>query len=125
MIFFEFLFDLDEEIAGTDWWDEGNRFLKAGVLGMIMQKLLSEKVTACSSTYKTGYIETLIICLDGQLFSKGLFEKTASKDFCSPAQHSPRQKYKIYRQQHTLNKDGQWRRQLYITIEAIEGWNSP
>lgn len=49
VIFFEFLFDLDEEIAGSRWWDtRSKRYLKAGVVGTILQN--SIRGERCQST---------------------------------------------------------------------------
>jgi len=51
VIIFEFLFDLDEEIAQTGWWDEGHRFLKAGVVGNILQNTIRREYTATRDVY--------------------------------------------------------------------------
>jgi hypothetical protein len=37
VIIFELLFNLDEAIAAAPWWDEGGRWMKAGIIEMILQ----------------------------------------------------------------------------------------
>jgi hypothetical protein len=59
VIFFEFLVDLDEEIAQSEWWDAGKRFLKAGCIGCIMQKTIEQEHTYTRATYLEKY-DTLL-----------------------------------------------------------------
>lgn len=51
VIFFEFLFDLDEEIARTSWWDKNARLLKAGIVSTIMQNTIRRSTLLDSTTY--------------------------------------------------------------------------
>ena len=51
VIFFEFLFDLDEEIASTSWWDGRKRFFRAGVVEVMMQTVIRREYTATRDTY--------------------------------------------------------------------------
>jgi hypothetical protein len=57
VIFFEFLFDLDEEIASTSWWDRNKRLLKAGIISTIMQNTIRRSILLDSETYlgKMGF----------------------------------------------------------------------
>lgn len=55
VVFFEFLFTLDEEIAASSWWDDRFRFLKAGVVGMIMQSTIRRE----HSINRRLYVERL------------------------------------------------------------------
>jgi hypothetical protein len=59
VIIFEFLFDLDEDIASTPWWDEGKRFLKAGVVEMIMQSTIRREYTTTRLSYMNNLGVTL------------------------------------------------------------------
>eukprot|EP00980_Cylindrotheca_fusiformis_P030206 scaffold24532_cov157-Cylindrotheca_fusiformis.AAC.9 len=51
VIFFEFLFDLDEEVANSQWWDKRKRFLKAGVVGLIIQYTVQQEDTHTREAY--------------------------------------------------------------------------
>lgn len=52
VIFFEFLFGLDEEIASSRWWDTGTkRFLKVGVVGNILQINIGREYCNSSDNY--------------------------------------------------------------------------
>lgn len=51
VIFFEFLFNLDEEIARTSWWDGSKRLLKAGIISTIMQNTIRRSILLDSETY--------------------------------------------------------------------------
>lgn len=51
VIFFQFLFDLDEEIAQSSWWDKNKRYLRAGILSNILQNTIQKSFFADSETY--------------------------------------------------------------------------
>ena len=51
VIFFEFLFDLDEELASSIWFDRGQRFLKAGLVGLIVQQTVQQDYTNTRDLY--------------------------------------------------------------------------
>lgn len=51
VIFFEFLFDLDEDVANSEWWDKRKRFLKVGVVGLIMQVTVQQEDTFTRDAY--------------------------------------------------------------------------
>ncbi|CAJ1954615.1 unnamed protein product [Cylindrotheca closterium] len=51
VIFFEFLFDLDEELANSIWFDRGSRFLKAGLVGLILQQTVQQENSHTRDTY--------------------------------------------------------------------------
>lgn len=51
VIFFEFLFDLDEEIAQASWWDRKKRYLKAGIVSSIIQNTIRRSIFADAETY--------------------------------------------------------------------------
>jgi len=51
VIIFEFLIDLDEEFANSKWWDRGQRFLKAGLVGLILQQTLQQDSTNTRQSY--------------------------------------------------------------------------
>ena len=51
VVFFEFLFTLDEEIAASSWWDDRFRFLKAGVVGIIMQSTIRREFSTSPKLY--------------------------------------------------------------------------
>jgi hypothetical protein len=51
VIFFEFLFDLDEDVANSEWWDKRKRFLKAGVVGLIMLATVQQEDTHTRQAY--------------------------------------------------------------------------
>lgn len=51
VIFFEFLFDLDEELANSIWFDRGKRFLKAGLVGLILQQTVQQEYSHTRDSY--------------------------------------------------------------------------
>lgn len=51
VIFFEFLFDLDEAIAASIWWDPDNRFIRAGVIGTVLQETIRPRYMATRNKY--------------------------------------------------------------------------
>jgi hypothetical protein len=51
VIFFEYIFTLDEDMVSTPWWDEGKRFLKTGVAEMIMKSTLRREYTTTRSLF--------------------------------------------------------------------------
>lgn len=51
VIFFEFLFDLDEELANSQWFDRGKRFLRAGLVGLILQQTIQQEHTYTRDTF--------------------------------------------------------------------------
>eukprot|EP00934_Nitzschia_sp_Nitz4_P006971 Nitzschia sp. Nitz4//scaffold174_size87051//69494//71894//NITZ4_005120-RA/size87051-snap-gene-0.116-mRNA-1//-1//CDS//3329538905//6961//frame0 len=59
VIIFEFLFDLDEEIAGAPWWDGENRFLKAGIISIIIQNTIRRDSVEHTEAYFDMLGETL------------------------------------------------------------------
>ena len=59
VIFFEFLINLDEEIAETQWWDNGNRFLKSGIISCIMQNTIRRDYVSSCEEYLEHMGKTL------------------------------------------------------------------
>jgi len=61
VLFFEFLMDLDEELANTAWWDNGKRFFKAGVVGLILQSEVKEKNTVTKEAFLKRFISKVML----------------------------------------------------------------
>jgi hypothetical protein len=51
LIFFEFLFNLDEEIAQSSWWDGNKRLLRAGIVSIILQNTIRRSTLVDIDTY--------------------------------------------------------------------------
>ncbi len=59
VIFFQFVFDLDEEIARSSWWDGNKRLLRAGIISTILQNAIERSMLVDSHTYLTTMGKTL------------------------------------------------------------------
>ena len=75
VIFFEFLFGLDEEIADSRWWDtRGKRFLRAGVVGCIIQNTIRRERCQSSDVYLNKF-SALYSDADKQLLKKRMEDR--------------------------------------------------
>lgn len=59
VLFFEFLFDLDEEIARSRWWDEDKRYIRAGVVGLILQSTIKQKESVTKAAFVNKYAKSM------------------------------------------------------------------
>ena len=59
LIFFEFLFNLDEEIAESSWWDGDKRLLRAGIVSVILQNTIRRSTLVDADTYLKEMGKTL------------------------------------------------------------------
>lgn len=51
VIFFEFLFDIDEEVASASWWDHRQRYLKTGLISTVLSNTIREDCLSNSKSY--------------------------------------------------------------------------
>mmetsp|Transcript_25110 Transcript_25110/g.27667 ORF Transcript_25110/g.27667 Transcript_25110/m.27667 type:complete len:775 (+) Transcript_25110:170-2494(+) len=61
VLFFSFLMDLDENIVCTTWFDDGKRFFKAGVVGLILQSTIEQKNTVTKKGFLDDFIRKVMI----------------------------------------------------------------
>jgi len=61
VLFFEFLLDMDEEIANTAWFDDGKRFFKAGVVGLILQSAVKQRDTVKKKAFLKKFTSTAMM----------------------------------------------------------------
>lgn len=59
LIFFDFLFNLDEEIAQSSWWDGNKRLLRAGIVSIILQNTIRRSTLVDAETYLQEIGKTL------------------------------------------------------------------
>ena len=55
VVFFEFLVDLDEDFANAYWWDEGKRWIRAGIISQLMQQIIGSEHTLSRKIYLEKY----------------------------------------------------------------------
>lgn len=51
LLFFEFLDDLDEDIARSAWWDADKRYIRAGVVGLILQSTVEQTASGTKKAF--------------------------------------------------------------------------
>ena len=79
VIFFEFLFDLDEEIAASSWYDDEKRFIKAGVVEMCMQTNIRRERMRTKKTW-TDWLDQTLAEAEKEVVKKRLDEVNLPDD---------------------------------------------
>lgn len=59
VVIFQLLFNLDEEIAASEWWDKDGRWMKAGIIEMILQISIRREFTHSWDLYHGQFARSL------------------------------------------------------------------
>jgi hypothetical protein len=59
VVIFQLLFNLDEEIAASEWWDKDGRWMKAGIIEMILQISIRREFTHSWGLYHSQFARSL------------------------------------------------------------------
>jgi len=59
VVVFELLLNLDEEIAASSWWDDGGRWMKAGIIEMILQQTIRREYNHSWDQYFSHFSQSL------------------------------------------------------------------
>ena len=88
LIFFEFLFNLDEEIAQSSWWDGDKRLLRAGIVSVILQNTIRRSTLVDADTFLKEIGKTLsqveLLEVKNQFQSSGILKN--GRDFLHGAE---------------------------------------
>lgn len=130
VIFFEFLFGLDEEIASSRWWDtRTKRFIRAGVVQIIMQISIQREYCQSRTKYfdkfSAHYTAEERQRLDNSFVNTGLDEigfLQRDDKICCGNRNGPDEQSKLLTTKERVER---LRRNEYIKLRSVQRGSDP